>query len=106
MRRVLVPDQFQQWVRDFMPGLEQPEFEISPGEVSDRSDGKLVHLDGVNFSRAWCLYGLARTNSEFKHLEELAHHHINYSLSSIVDGGYEGEHWLASFALYALSEVP
>jgi hypothetical protein len=89
-----------------MPGLQQSSFELSPGEVSDRNDGKLVHLDGVNFSRAWCLYGIAKTLPEYRHLEDIAHHHVNYSLSNIVDGGYEGQHWLASFALYALFEAP
>ena len=105
MRRVLDRDSFRVWLKQFMPQLRLSSFEISPGEVSDRSDGKLVHLDGVNFSRAWCLYGLARSLPEYRHLENIADHHINYSLQSIIDGGYEGEHWLASFALYALSEA-
>jgi len=106
MRRVLDQHTFGDWLETFMPGLQQSSFELLPGEVSDRNDGKLVHLDGVNFSRAWCLYGIAKTLPEYQHLEDIAHHHVNYSLSNIVDGGYEGEHWLASFALYALFEAP
>ena len=103
MRRVLDPEEFISWLDRFMPNLEKASFSLSPGEVSDRSDGKLVHLDGVNFSRAWCLYGLAANYPQYQHLKNLAHQHVNYSLPSIVDGGYEGEHWLASFALYALN---
>ena len=52
--------QFLAWVREFLPQLFDPEFELIPAEVIDRTDGKLVHLDGLNFSRAWCLYNLAR----------------------------------------------
>jgi hypothetical protein len=70
--------------------------------VSDRSDGKLVHLDGLNFSRAWCLYGLAGQFPELSHLRVVADRHMDYSLGGITDGSYEGEHWLASFAVYAL----
>lgn len=103
MRRVLDRDAFSSWLKKFMPGLGKPSFYLEPGKVSDRSDGKLVHLDGLNFSRAWCFYGLSETLPEYGHLRELAHEHINYSLSGMVDGAYEGEHWLASFALYALS---
>ena len=103
MRRVLDRDTFRTWLDKFMPDLKDPAFQLAPGTVSDRSDGKLVHLDGVNFSRAWCLYGLSGAFPEFAHLREVAHDHITYSLPNIVDGGYEGEHWLASFALYALN---
>lgn len=103
MRRVLDKESFRTWLNEFMPGLYEKSFDLKPGEVSDRSDGKLVHLDGLNFSRAWCLYGLVIALPEYQHLERIAHQHVNYSLPSIVDGGYEGEHWLASFALYALN---
>jgi hypothetical protein len=103
MRRVMEPEAFTTWLDRFMPELRNPTFYLTPGAVSDRTDGKLVHLDGLNFSRAWCLYGLAAGFPEYAHLRGLAHEHIHYSLPSIVDGGYEGEHWLASFALYALS---
>ena len=103
MRRVLQPEEFKTWLDLFMPELSSTSFSLTPGVVSDRSDGKLVHLDGVNFSRAWCLYGLAAQFPEYQHLKNMAHEHVNYSLPNIADGGYEGEHWLASFALYALS---
>jgi hypothetical protein len=102
MRRVLDEDEFQQWITRFLPELRKKHFQLEPGKVSDRSDGKLVHLDGLNFSRAWCLLGIAESNKRFAHLTKVAENHIRYSLPSITDGDYMGEHWLASFAVYAL----
>ncbi len=103
MRRVLPAPDFKAWLADFLPQLAAKDFSWSQGEVSDRTDGKLVHLDGVNFSRAWCLYGIANQFEEYKHLKKVANEHINYSLPSIVDDNYEGTHWLGSFAIYALN---
>lgn len=102
MRRVLPKAEFATWLKGFLPQLSDPNFHLEPGIVSDRQDGHLVHLDGVNFSRAWCLYGIAKTLPEYAHLNNLAHLHINHSLSAITDGNYEGGHWLASFAIYGL----
>lgn len=102
MRRVLSHDEFTNWLNAFLPQLASPDFSLETAKVSDRSDGKLVHLDGLNFSRAWCLNGLANEYDEYQHLKTVANQHINASLPNIVDGDYMGEHWLASFALYAL----
>ncbi|MCK5740005.1 DUF2891 domain-containing protein, partial [bacterium] len=102
MRRVLPREKYKQWLTQFLPQLSNPSFTLEPGRVSDRSDGKLVHLDGVNFSRAWCLYGIADVSAEYAHLRRIADSHIRYSLNSVADGNYEGGHWLASFAIYAL----
>lgn len=104
MRRVLTETEFSSWLNKFLSSLKNEKFDLEVGKVSDRSDGKLVHLDGLNFSRAWCMYGLAKSNSEFAHLREIADKHLAKSLPSIIDGDYMGEHWLASFALYALLE--
>jgi hypothetical protein len=105
MRRVLTTDEFIEWSRNFLPQLERKGFDLAVAEVSDRTDGQLVHLDGLNFSRAWVLYGLAKQYPDkYGHLVALADKHLNYSLPSITDNNYEGEHWLASFAIYALSE--
>lgn len=102
MRRLLPKAQFEAWLKQFLPELFNKNLQLVPGKVGDRSDGHLVHLDGLNFSRAWCLYGLANSDKRFEHLRKIADEHINYSLPSIVDGDYMGEHWLASFALLAL----
>ncbi|WP_179019825.1 DUF2891 domain-containing protein [Winogradskyella forsetii] len=105
MKRVLSNEDFKSWINDFMPELNNHDFDIAVGEVSDRTDGKLVHLDGVNFSRAWSLNYIAKDLPEFQHLKNLAHKHINYSLPSIVGDSYEGGHWLGSFAIYALNSI-
>ena len=102
MRRVLPKAEFDKWLKGFLPQLFKKDFALEPGRVGDRTDGKLVHLDGLNFSRAWCLYSLAKSDKQFRHLEKIAEQHIAYSLPSIVDGDYMGEHWLASFAVLAL----
>jgi len=104
MRRVLPKKEFKDWLAMFLPQLSDPAFQLLPGEVSDRSDGHLVHLDGLNFSRAWCLYGIAETLPEYNHLIPIANDHINYSLPNLVGDSYEGGHWLASFALLALGK--
>ena len=107
MRKVMSKEEFQHWVNRFLPQLANADFALEPGKVSDRTDGKLVHLDGLNFSRAWVLYGLIREYpEEYGHLMQVANDHINYSLPSIVDDNYEGTHWLGSFAVYALQQAP
>ncbi|BDS12868.1 DUF2891 domain-containing protein [Aureispira anguillae] len=104
MRRVLSPEEFSTWLKNFLPELSKPNFKLEPGIVSNREDGHLVHLDGLNFSRAWCLYGIAKSlPKEYRHLEKIAQQHIQHSLLAITDGNYEGGHWLASFAIYALT---
>lgn len=103
MRRVLTKDEFKNWLQTFLPQLADKNFQLAQGKVSDRTDGKLVHLDGVNFSRAWCLYGIANEFPEYAHLKNIANQHVNFSLPSIVDDNYEGTHWLGSFAIYALN---
>lgn len=102
MRRILSQQEFETWIAEFLPQLADPNFAWEVAIVSDRQDGHLVHLDGLNFSRAWCLYGLANNFEQYEHLRALAHQHIQHSLPEITDGHYEGGHWLASFAIYAL----
>jgi hypothetical protein len=102
MRRVLSVPEFRIWLKQFLPAISNPAFQLEVGKVSDRTDGKLVHLDGLNFSRARCLNGIAESLPEYAHLKLIARQHLFYSLPSITDGSYEGEHWLASFALLAL----
>lgn len=107
MRKIMPAPEFKAWLNQFMPDLNNRDFELVPGRVSDRTDGKLVHLDGLNFSRAWVLYGLIRDFPEdFGHLIHVANQHVEYSLPSIVDDNYEGTHWLGSFAIYALQQAP
>lgn len=104
MRRVLPKDEFLVWLDAFLPQLSDPNFILEVAKVRDRSDGKLVHLDGANFSRAWVLYGLAKAYPEYAHLVALADTHIEQSINLIDDGEYSGTHWLGSFAVYALTQ--
>lgn len=103
MKRVLSKEEFAPWFAKFLPALKDKNYQLTVGEVSDRNDGKLVHLDGVNFSRAWCLFTIVKDLSEYAHLKNIANEHINYSLPNLVGDSYEGGHWLGSFAIYALN---
>ena len=102
MRKVLPKQNFILWLQKFMPQLFYKNLHMEPGKVKDRTDGKLVHLDGLNLSRAWCLKGIAETINN-KHLLKLANEHLDAALPQVASGDYAGEHWLASFAVYALT---
>ena len=102
MRRVLEEDGFHLWMEGFAPQLLQENFTLDFARVSDRTDGKLVHLDGLNFSRAWVFYGLAHQYPAYKHLLPIADAHVAHSLPNLVGDAYEGGHWLGTFALYAV----
>ena len=105
MRKIIPKAAFSLWLDNFMPQLKDPNYALAVGEVSDRKDGKLVHLDGLNFSRARVFFGLANQYpNEFSHLRKLADQHINHSFPNLVGDSYEGGHWLGSFAIYALEE--
>lgn len=104
MAKMLPKDDFKIWLDAFLPDLKNKSFKMDVATVSDRTDGKLVHLDGVNFCRAWSLYSVVNKIPEYNHLIQGANEHVNASLNSIADGSYEGEHWLATFAVYALSQ--
>lgn len=102
MLKVLPKDEYEKWLDNFLPDFrKKPEEFIIPAEVSDRGDGKLAHLDGLNFSRAWCLYEMGAALENDK-LIILANQHLDFSYEKIDSGKYAGTHWLASFAAYAL----
>jgi len=109
MRRVFKRDEFGEWFHGFLPALNKgyPENLLKPAEVSDRSDPKIVHLDGLNLSRAWCLYGIGKSlkfgDPARRIIFEAADLHSDDALSRVATGNYEGEHWLASFAVYMYS---
>lgn len=105
MQRVLPKQQFLTWLDDFMPQLADPDYSLAVGKVSDRTDGKLVHLDGLNFSRAWNLYALANQYPQYEHLREVADKHMAHSYPNLVGDSYEGGHWLGSFAIQALNQA-
>ena len=103
MAEVLKPAEFQKWVKQFMPQILKKKFTLEPGKVLDRTDGKLVHLDGLNFSRAWCLYRLGKHLPKQKaNLNQIADQHLKASMNQVLGSHYMGSHWLASFLVYAL----
>ena len=106
MRRLAPPDRFVPWFDRFLPGLSErkPSTLFSPATVTDRSDGKIAHLDGLNLSRAWCFRALAGALPEDARgviMRQTADLHLAAGLPHVADD-YMGEHWLASFALLAL----
>jgi hypothetical protein len=107
MRRCLPERAFRPWFDTFLPRLAkgEPASLFTPAYVSDRSDGKIAHLDGVNLSRAWCWRGLADAlDPALANLARAtAERHLDASLAHVA-GDYMGEHWLATFALLALEE--
>ena len=97
MSRVMERGRFGSWFDAFLPDLDR----FVPVTVSDRSDGKIAHLDGLNLSRAWALRSIAR-QVDRDGIAERADRHLAAALPHIA-GDYMGEHWLASFALLALT---
>jgi hypothetical protein len=109
MRRVMGLGDFAAWFDRFLPALKdgEPRSILEPAIVADRTDPKIVHLDGLNLSRAWCMMGIASAlpadSPSRAVLTDAAKRHAEDALSHIASGNYEGEHWLASFAVYMLS---
>lgn len=95
MQQVMEEADFRVWFDAFLPRRTQgePEALFTPATVSDRSDGKIAHLDGLSLSRAWAWRHLGEEGAARRHLDAALPH---------VTGDYMGEHWLASFALLAL----
>jgi DUF2891 family protein len=109
MRRVMGAAEFRRWFHRFLPQLAAgvPKTLLHPAIVTDRSDPKLVHLDGLNLSRAWCMRSIARAlpakDPARKALANSARLHAGDALAHVASGDYAGEHWLASFAVYLLT---
>jgi hypothetical protein len=107
MRRVLDRQEFSLWLDRFLPRLmdREPGTLFKPAIVSDRSDGKIAHLDGLNLSRAWCWRSIAASwparDRRRSIALDAAETHLAASLPYVA-GDYMGEHWLATFALLAL----
>jgi hypothetical protein len=105
MAQVLPPKAFRRWLRAFLPTLPDG---LTPAVVSDRTDPKIVHLDGLNLSRARALRRIAAAlgsaDPRWARLNQLADRHARASLPHLASGSYEGEHWLATFAVRFLAE--
>jgi len=122
VRRVLPPDRYAAWLKTFLPGIESnrvavrvggetvsaPPIWLKPAVVTDPSDPKLAHLDGLNLSRAWMLEavasGLPANDPRRRILLETARAHREAGLRAVTGEHYEGGHWLGSFAVYLVTE--
>jgi len=105
MARIMPTTDFKPWLADFLPSLADPDA-LVPANVSDRSDPKIVHLDGLNLSRAWNLIVIAgKLDDEtlVSRLHDNAADHLAATLPHVSGEHYEGSHWLGSFAIYALT---
>lgn len=111
MRRVLDPAEFVPWLDRFFPALaagrREPATLFVPATVSDRTDGQITHLDGLNLSRAWCWRAIGAAlpaDDPRRGLCEGAYRtHLESALPHVT-GDYMGEHWLATFAMLAMTE--
>ena len=107
MRRSLDDARFAPWFSRFLPDIaeQRPASLFTPATVSDRTDGKIAHLDGLNLSRAWCWRSIAGSFADNDPRRETvlatATRHLDAGLPHVA-GDYMGEHWLATFALLAL----
>ena len=110
MRRMMSTAEFSVWLTDFMPTIPTNGSGdwLAPGIVKDASDGKLVHLDGVNSSRAWNLYNIARSlpegDARKASLVAAAKIHADTGVAAVSAEHYSGSHWLASFATYLMTD--
>jgi hypothetical protein len=132
MRRVLDPPAFAKWLSAFLPQIPRAVAStatagaapapaasanaahathawLEPGIVTDRSDPKLAHLDGLNLSRAWMLEGIAHGlppgDSRGAALRAAARLHADAALPAVTGQYYEGGHWLGTFAVYLTSRA-
>ena len=109
MRRVLSKEEFAAWFKKFAPHVDDPSKMQKPVEVSDVTDGKIVHLAGLDLSRAWCLQGVAAQLSDDDPRKKImlasAKSHAAMGFKYVFSGDYAGEHWLATFAIYTLDQV-
>ena len=107
MRRVLPRAKFAEWLGGFLPGLGE-DFVLQPAVVTDKSDGKLAHLDGLNLARAWMLEGVAAglgaEDPRTAAVARCARAHREAGLAAVTGEHYEGGHWLGSFAVYLVTK--
>ncbi|HOX26935.1 MAG TPA: DUF2891 domain-containing protein [Candidatus Krumholzibacteria bacterium] len=110
LRRILAPAEFARWLADFLPAIPDSGGTdwLPAAVVSDRSDGKLAHLDGLNLSRAWMLRGIAAglpvDDLRRAALLAAARAHADVGLAALTGEFYEGGHWLGTFAMYLTSD--
>ena len=109
MRRILPPARFATWLRGFLPEIPSDGSSawLEPAVVTDPTDPKLAHLDGLNLSRAWMLEGIASglppKDKRLGAIRATARSHREAGLRAVTGEHYEGGHWLGSFAVYLVT---
>ncbi len=107
MARVFEPKEFSKWFKKFLPNIEKEIFHFNPVKPVDRSDGLLVHLDGLNLSRVWMLKIIMNALPKDSHcqtsLKSVRESHQSSSDGCLEKGNYSGTHWLGTFLLYSNS---
>ncbi len=110
IRRILTPGKFALWLTDFVPLIPEngsPDW-LPVAQASDRADGKIAHLDGLNLSRAWMLEGMAaglpEDDARKMSIHTAASVHREAGMAAVNGKHYEGGHWLGSFAVYLITE--
>ncbi|AON54087.1 DUF2891 domain-containing protein [Herbaspirillum seropedicae] len=108
MSKVLSPDTFATWFDGYLPRIAEVSQLMHPAHVSDPTDPKVAHLDGLNLSRAWCMKTVLRHlpvgHAARSAIEAAIQRHIAASIDQVVGSHYSGGHWLASFAMLALED--
>ncbi|MFK7768103.1 MAG: DUF2891 domain-containing protein [Mariniblastus sp.] len=111
MRRVLNEEEFSDWFDKYLPSLSTGDGGnlLKPVTVSDVTDGYIVHLAGLDLSRAWCMQGIAsalpESDPRVEILKRSADAHATMGFKYVFSGHYEGDHWLATFAIYLQAAV-
>lgn len=109
LRRILDPRSLADWLEGFLPELSEDDAEdlLRPVQVTDSTDGKLAHLDGLNLSRAWMLEGILAglpvDDERRPRLQRAARQHRDAGLASLAGDHYAGTHWLGTFAVYLMT---
>lgn len=107
MTRILPQKEYVKWFNHFYEKRSIENISQIP-VISDINDFQTVHLVGLSFTRAWCMKSIAKflpENHKYKKtFEETADKFLSNALPLVFKGNYGGDHWLASFAVYALSK--
>ncbi len=108
MQHTFDDDRFSRWWNAFAPAPDALARWLAPVRVGDARDPKIVHLHGLNLSRAWCWRVLRRSLPAALHdaVDRAIESHLAASFAAAVEGDFVGTHWLASFALLALTDAP
>lgn len=105
MSKIMYKEDYEKWLKKFLPDLFKKKFTLEPGKVLDRNDGKLVHLDGLNFLRAQNFYAMAFALPEnWVKFRAIGDQHLQASMNYVSESDYMGSHWLATFLVYALEQ--